>query len=99
MASFINRKMNSELAKMENDKESNPRLSEELEKKISALKERKRIFEDPRGTQSRALAKMIPVLDVLEERLKRTEFVCGDSYSLADSLYTCTLARYRSSSR
>ena len=94
MAGIIKKKMTSALAKLENDKKSYPGLSDELDKKISALKKRMAIFEDPRGTQSRALAKMLPVLDVLEERLGRTEFVCGDSYSLADSLYTCTLARY-----
>ena len=93
MAGFIKKKMTSTLSKLESNKKSNPGLSDELDKKISALKERIKIFEDPRATQSLALAKMIPVLDVLEERLDRAEFVCGDSYSLADSLYTCTLAR------
>merc|ERR1712241_1346198 len=93
MAGIIKKKMTSGLTKLENDKKSYPGLSDELDKKISALKKRMTIFEDPQGIQSRALAKMLPVLDVLEERLDRAEFVCGDSYSLADSLYTCTLAR------
>merc|ERR1711874_966945 len=29
----------------------------------------------------------------LKERLGRGQFVCGETYSLADCLYTCTLAR------
>merc|ERR1712066_496511 len=61
--------------------------------KIKALRQRMEIFQDPLKTQGEALAKMRPVLDQLEERLTRTEFVCGDLYSLADCLYTCTLAR------
>ena len=93
MATFINKKMNGSLAKLEKSKITNPELSSELDQKITALKARMMIFQDPQKTQSAALAKMVPVLDRLEERLGRSQFVCGESYSLADSLYTCTLAR------
>ena len=93
MATFVNKKMNGSLDKLEKSKITNPELSSELEKKIVALKKRMLIFQDPQKTQSDALAKMMPVLDRLEERLGRSQFVCGESYSLADSLYTCTLAR------
>ena len=93
MAKFISNKMTGSLAKLEKAKIKQPELSSELDKKIAALKKRMEIFQNPQKTQAAALAKMIPVLDVLEERLDRAEFVCGDSYSLADSLYTCTLAR------
>ena len=78
---------------MEKSKIAKPELSSELEQKIAAVKERMKIFQDPQKTQSEALAKMLPVLDRLEERLGRGQFVCGETYSLADCLYTCTLAR------
>ena len=78
---------------MEKSKIAKPELSSELEQKIAAVKERMKIFQDPQKTQGEALAKMLPVLDRLEERLGRGQFVCGETYSLADCLYTCTLAR------
>jgi len=93
MATIINKKMSGGLAKLEKSKIANPDLSSELDKKIAALKERMKIFQDPQKTQDEALAKMMTVLDRLEERLGRAQFVCGETYSLADCLYTCTLAR------
>ena len=51
MAGFIKKKMTSALTKLENDKKSYPGLSDELDKKISALKKRMTIFEDPQGIQ------------------------------------------------
>ena len=93
MAKIINRKLNGIIAKLEKDKVAKPELSSELEKKLEGLKARLEIFQEPLKTQAAALAKMTPVLDRLEERLGRAQFVCGESYSLADSLYTCTLAR------
>ena len=93
MASIINKKMSGGLAKLEKSKIAKPELSSEFEKKIAGLKERMKIFQDPQKTQGEALAKMLPVLDRLEERLVRAQFVCGETYSLADCLYTCTLAR------
>ena len=94
MASIIiNKKMSGGLAKLEKSKIAKPELSSEFDQKIADLKERMKIFQDPQKTQGEALAKMTPVLDRLEERLGRAKFVCGESYSLADSLYTCTLAR------
>ena len=93
MAKFINKKLNGSIAKLEKDKVAKPELSSELEKKLEGLKARLAIFQDPQKTQGAALAKMTPVLDKLEERLGRAQFVCGETYSLADCLYTCTLAR------
>ena len=93
MAKFINKKLNGTIAKLEKDKVAKPELSSELEKKLEGLKARLEIFQDPQKTQGAALAKMTPVLDKLEERLGRAQFVCGETYSLADCLYTCTLAR------
>ena len=93
MAKFISKKLNGTIAKLEKDKVAKPELSSELEKKLEGLKARLEIFQDPQKTQSAALAKMTPVLDKLEERLGRAQFVCGETYSLADCLYTCTLAR------
>ena len=93
MAKFISKKLNGTIAKLEKDKVAKPELSSELEKKLEGLKARLEIFQDPQKTQGAALAKMTPVLDKLEERLGRAQFVCGETYSLADCLYTCTLAR------
>ena len=77
MTTIINKKMSGGLAKLEESKIANPDLSSELDKKIAALKERMKIFQDPQKTQDEALAKMMPVLDRLEERLGRAQFVCG----------------------
>ena len=93
MVSIINKKMSGGLAKLEKSKIAKPELSSEFDQKIASLKERMKIFQDPEKTQGEALAKMLPVLDRLEERLGRGQFVCGETYSLADCLYTCTLAR------
>ena len=33
------------------------------------------------------------MLDHLEEKLKEGDFLCGGSYTLADAVFTCLLAR------
>ena len=93
MARYVRSQKNGSLEKFEEMKRKNPELTSEYEKKILAVRKGIEILQDPLKTRSETLDRMISVLDRLEERLTSTEFVCGSSYSLADCLFTCTLAR------
>ena len=90
---YVRSQKNGSLQKFEKMKEKNPEFSSEYEKKILALREGIEMLQNPQKTHRETMDKMISVLDRLEERLTRTEFVCGSSYSMADCVFTCTLAR------
>ena len=68
-------------------------MSSELDKKLHSVKIRLEALQDPEKVQRDSLGKILPVLDRLEVRLGNTEYVCGLEYSLADTVFTCTLAR------
>merc|ERR1719239_310198 len=94
MAAIGPRKLKSAIARLEKMKSDHPDLEAVIQAKIGQKKEQQEMFSNPQKAKELALGKVIAVLDHLEESLeKEGDFLCGPSYTLADTLFTCLLAR------
>ena len=94
MAVIGPRKLKSAIARLEKMKSDHPDLEAVIEGKIGQKEEQQEMFSNPQKAKELALGKVIAVLDHLEEKLKEGDFLCGPSYTLADALFTCLLARF-----
>ena len=94
LAMAVPRKAKGELRALEKMKKEHPEMKEVIERKIEMKKAQISGYEAPQELKDSALVKMEVLLDQLEAALGRCQgsFLCG-GYSLADTLYTCTLAR------
>lgn len=70
--------------------ENNSDLREHYQTKLEDIKECNRIIRDEQN-MSKINAKIQALLDQLEDRLNQYEWLCGSSYSLADSVWTSVL--------
>ena len=98
MAAIGPRKLKSAITRLEKMKADHPDLADVIQGKISQKQEQREMFSNPQKAKEVAFGKVIAVLDHLEERLKEGDFLCGPSYTLADALFTCLLARFSPSS-
>ena len=87
------RKLKGAIQRMEKMKTDQPNLAEVIEGKIRQKEEQQKTFSNPQRAKDEAFGKVITVLDHLEEKLKEGDFLCGGSYTLADAVFTCLLAR------
>ena len=87
------RKLKGAIQRLEKMKTDQPNLAEVIEGKIRQKEEQQRTFSNPQRAKDEAFGKVITVLDHLEEKLKEGDFLCGGSYTLADAVFTCLLAR------
>ena len=95
MAAIGPRKLKSAIARLEKMKSDHPDLEAAIQAKIVQKEEQQEMFSNPQKAKELALGKVIAVLDHLEESLeKEGDFLCGPSYTLADALFTCLLARF-----
>ena len=94
MAMVVPRKARRELKALEKMKKEHPEMKEVIENKIEMKKTQISGYEAPQELKDFALVKMVGLLDKLEVELGRSQgsFLCG-GYTLADTLFTCTLAR------
>ena len=87
------RKLKGAIQRLEKMKTDQPNLAEVIEGKIRQKEEQQKTFSNPQRAKDEAFGKVITVLDHLEEKLKEGDFLCGGSYTLADAVFTCLLAR------
>ena len=87
------RKLKGAIQRLEKMKTDQPNLEEVIEGKIRQKEEQQKTFSNPQRAKDEAFGKVITVLDHLEEKLKEGDFLCGGSYTLADAVFTCLLAR------
>ena len=98
MAAIGPRKLKSAITRLEKMKADHPDLADVIQGKIEQKEEQRELFSNPQKAKESAYVKVTAVLDHLEEKLKEGDFLCGPSYTLADALFTCLLARFSFSS-
>ena len=86
-------KLKGAIQRLEKMKTDQPNLADVIEGKIRQKEEQQKTFSNPQRAKDEAFGKVITVLDHLEEKLKEGDFLCGGSYTLADAVFTCLLAR------
>ena len=88
------RKLKSAIARLEKMKADHPDLAAVIQGKIGQKEQQQEIFSNPEKAKELSFGKVIAVLDHLEEKLNEGDFLCGPSYTLADAVFTCLLARF-----
>ena len=61
---------------------------------VGQKEQQQEIFSNPEKAKELSFGKVSAVLDHLEEKLNEGDFLCGPSYTLADAVFTCLLARF-----
>ena len=93
MALVMPKKNKIGIEKMIKMKKEKPELSDIVDGKIQQLRGRSEMFVNPKQYRDDALEPLKKVLDSIEKNMKDGDFLCGPDYTMADSMFTCLLAR------